>query len=89
MKANIKCISYYLPEKVLSNELIHLEFPEWNIDKISFKTGIESRHIAADDEFTSEMSVKAADKLFFDCCVLNRRIISCPLLHALSKTSWD
>jgi 3-oxoacyl-[acyl-carrier-protein] synthase III len=66
MKANIKCISYYLPEKVLSNELIHLEFPEWNIDKISFKTGIESRHIAADDEFTSEMAVKAADKLFFE-----------------------
>ena len=64
MKANIKAISYYLPEAVLSNDLINQEFPEWDIEKISSKTGINSRHISAADEFSSDMAVKAAEKLF-------------------------
>ena len=64
MKANIKAISYYLPEAILSNDLINQEFPEWDIEKISSKTGISSRHISADDEFSSDMAVKAAEKLF-------------------------
>ncbi|MEO8533523.1 MAG: ketoacyl-ACP synthase III, partial [Flavobacterium sp.] len=64
MKANIKAISYYLPESVLSNDLINQEFPEWGIEKISSKTGINARHISAKDEFSSDMAVKAAEKLF-------------------------
>ncbi|MDX6188206.1 ketoacyl-ACP synthase III [Flavobacterium sp. Fl-318] len=64
MKANIKAISYYLPEGVLSNDLIHQEFPEWGIEKISSKTGINARHISAPEEFSSDMAVKAAEKLF-------------------------
>lgn len=66
MKANIKAISYYLPEAILSNDLINQEFPEWDIEKISSKTGINSRHISADDEFSSDMAVKAAEKLFME-----------------------
>lgn len=64
MKANIKAISYYLPEKILTNELINKDFPEWDIQKISNKTGINARHISADDEFSSDMAQKAAEKLF-------------------------
>jgi 3-oxoacyl-[acyl-carrier-protein] synthase-3 len=64
MKANIKAISYYLPESVLSNDMINQEFPEWGIEKISSKTGINARHISANDEFSSDMAVKAAEKLF-------------------------
>ncbi|KLT70026.1 MULTISPECIES: 3-oxoacyl-ACP synthase III family protein [unclassified Flavobacterium] len=64
MKANIQAISYYLPEEILSNDLINQEFPEWDIEKISSKTGINVRHISAKDEFSSDMAVKAAEKLF-------------------------
>lgn len=64
MKAFIKNISYYLPDKILSNELIHEEFPEWDIAKISSKTGINSRHISSHEEFTSDLAVNAANKLF-------------------------
>lgn len=64
MKASIKAISYYLPEAILSNDLINQDFPEWDIEKISSKTGINSRHISASDEFSSDMAVKAAEKLF-------------------------
>jgi 3-oxoacyl-[acyl-carrier-protein] synthase-3 len=62
--AKIKAISYYLPEQNLTNEAINQQFPEWGIDKISSKTGISSRHISAEDEFSSDMAVKAAEKLF-------------------------
>jgi len=62
--AYIKHISYYLPEYILTNNKINEEFPEWGIDKISNKTGIKERHISAPDEFSSDMAVKAAEKLF-------------------------
>jgi 3-oxoacyl-[acyl-carrier-protein] synthase-3 len=66
MKAKIKAISYYLPDKILSNELINQEFPEWGIEKISAKTGINSRHISTANEFASDMAFSAAEKLFHE-----------------------
>lgn len=60
----IKAISYYLPEEILTNEKLNRSFPEWDVNKISSKTGIIDRHIAASDEFSSDMGVKAAEKLF-------------------------
>lgn len=64
MKAYIKAISYYLPEKVLTNEDLVKEFPEWTVDKIAGKIGVSSRHISAEDETAGDMAIKAAEKLF-------------------------
>lgn len=64
MEAKIKAISYYLPEQVLSNEDLAREFPEWSVEKVANKIGIHQRHIAAPDELSSDMAVKAAEKLF-------------------------
>ena len=64
--AYIKAIAHYLPLDILSNEKINAAFPEWDVNKISSKTGISDRHIAAADEFSSDMAVKAAEKLFAD-----------------------
>jgi 3-oxoacyl-[acyl-carrier-protein] synthase III len=64
MAAFIKAISYYLPDFKLTNSLISNEFPEWGIEKISAKTGIDTRHISASDEFASDMALQAAEKLF-------------------------
>lgn len=64
MCASIKAISYYLPEEILSNNDLAVEFPKWSADKISAKTGIFERRIAAQDEFTSDLALKAAEKLF-------------------------
>ena len=63
MEAYIKAISYYLPEKVVTNEQLVEEFPEWSVDKIAKKVGISERHIAADDETAGDMAYKAAEKL--------------------------
>lgn len=62
--ACVQDIAYYLPERVLDNEALSQEFPEWSVHKISSKTGIDRRHIASQDEFTSDMAVKAAELLF-------------------------
>lgn len=64
MPAFIKAISFYLPNKLLKNEDLSNQFPEWSVQKISAKTGIYQRHIAEIDEFTSDMAVNAAEKLF-------------------------
>jgi 3-oxoacyl-[acyl-carrier-protein] synthase III len=63
MEAFIKAVSYYLPEKILSNEMIGSLHPEWTIKKIAEKTGIHNRHIAGENEFVSDLSRKAAKKL--------------------------
>ncbi len=62
--AFIKAISYYLPEKVMANEDLVKEFPEWSVDKVAQKVGVESRHLAAENETAGDMAEKAARKLF-------------------------
>lgn len=64
MQAKIKAISYYLPENIVTNEDLSIEFPEWSIDKISEKTGIFERHIVSEDICSSDLAVLAAEKLF-------------------------
>ena len=64
MKAFIKAISYYLPEKVVTNEELVKEFPEWSVDKVAQKVGVDSRHVAGEDETAGDMAEKAARKLF-------------------------
>lgn len=62
--AFIKAISYYLPEKVVTNEELLKEFPEWSVDKVAQKVGVDSRHLAATDETAGDMAEKAARQLF-------------------------
>lgn len=63
-KAFIKDIAYYLPEKVLTNAVIALRFPEWPAEKIANKVGITERHISAEIETACDMAFQAAEKLF-------------------------
>ena len=62
--AFIKAISYYLPEKVITNEELVREFPEWSVDKVAQKVGVDSRHVASPSESAGDMAEKAARKLF-------------------------
>ena len=60
----ITAISYYLPERVLTNEELVSEFPEWSVEKVAKKVGVNSRHLAAPDETAGDMAEKAARRLF-------------------------
>ena len=62
--AFIKAISYYLPEKIVTNEELVEEFPEWSVDKVAAKVGVDSRHLAMPDETAGDLAEKAARKLF-------------------------
>lgn len=62
--AYIKAISYYLPERVVTNEELVIIFPEWSVEKVAQKVGVNSRHLAASDETAGDMAEKAARRLF-------------------------
>ncbi len=64
--AFIKAISYYLPERIVTNEELVKEFPGWSIEKIAKKVGVDSRHLASPDETAGDLAEKAARKLFSD-----------------------
>ncbi len=64
MSAYIKAITYYLPDRVVTNEELVKEFPEWSVDKVAQKVGVDSRHVAAENETAGDMAEKAARKLF-------------------------
>ncbi|MBP5698694.1 MAG: beta-ketoacyl-ACP synthase 3, partial [Alphaproteobacteria bacterium] len=59
---------HYLPAKVLTNDDLS-KMVETNDEWISTRTGIRSRHIAADDELTSEMCMKAVQMALEDANV--------------------
>jgi 3-oxoacyl-[acyl-carrier-protein] synthase-3 len=64
IKARIGGIAYHLPEPVLTNQQLSQEYPEWSVEDISSKTGICERRIAAAGECSSDLGVKATEKLF-------------------------
>ena len=64
MGAYIKAISYYLPERVVTNEDLVKEFPEWDVEKVYNKVGVKERHLAAESETAGDLAEKAALKLF-------------------------
>ena len=67
--ASIKAISYYLPEKVVTNEELLNEFPEWSVDKVAAKVGVDSRHVADASETAGDLAEKAARNLFAEYSV--------------------
>ena len=64
ISAAITAIDYYLPERTLSNRELAAEFPDWSVEKIAEKTGIDSRHVVAAAECSSDLAAAAAERLF-------------------------
>lgn len=63
-KSRIKAIEYFLPAAVVTNQDLAKRFPEWGADKIAEKTGIKKRHIASENECSSDLAEAAARVLF-------------------------
>jgi 3-oxoacyl-[acyl-carrier-protein] synthase-3 len=64
MNLTIKSIEYYLPETVVTNEDLQKENPDWDLERVTEKTGVHQRHIAGENETAFDLSVKACDELF-------------------------
>lgn len=61
--AFISHISTYIPSVKISNEEISARFPDWNSAQIFDKIGIKNRFITKEDEFVSDIAIKAVEKL--------------------------
>ena len=48
----------------MTNEELLQEFPEWSVDKVAAKVGVNARHLSASNETAGDMAEKAAKKLF-------------------------
>jgi len=62
--AYINNISYYLPEKVLMNQELNQQYQDLYVEKISQRTGVLQRHIAGENEYSSEMALSAIEVFF-------------------------
>jgi len=62
--ASVGPIATHLPQTVEDNRDLAAEFPTWDMDLIYAKTGIRTRHVAAEGECASDLGVAAAEKLF-------------------------
>lgn len=84
MAVFIKAISYYLPEKIVSNEELVADFPEWTVEKIVSKVGVNQRHVAGEEKI-SDMAVNASEILFKENPEINRKDIDFVLLCTQSS----
>ena len=75
MKTYIKALAYTLPENEITNEQLVKEFPEWSVDKIADKVGINTRFVASENETSSDLAIKAAEKLFLENPNINKEDI--------------
>lgn len=61
IRARIIGTGSYVPEKVLSNRELE-EIVETSDEWITTRTGIRQRHVAADNEYTSDLATRAAER---------------------------
>ncbi|MTI09632.1 beta-ketoacyl-ACP synthase III [Curvivirga aplysinae] len=57
----VRGVGSYLPEKIMTNDDLS-QIVDTSDEWIRKRTGIERRHIAADDEFTNDLAVAAAER---------------------------
>lgn len=56
--------AYALPSRIVDNEELVREFPEWTPEKVFSKTGIASRHVVGPDESALDLAERACRDLF-------------------------
>jgi 3-oxoacyl-[acyl-carrier-protein] synthase III len=61
--AYLAALTYVLPERVVTNDDLQRENPDWDMPRIAGKVGITQRHIAADDETSADLAFAAGRKL--------------------------
>lgn len=64
MPAKIIAIAGHLPDRTVSNEDLAKAHPEWEMTKTVTKTGITKRHLAGENEWSSDLAIRAVEKLF-------------------------
>lgn len=63
MKVAIKSIEYYLPPKTEDGNTLKKENPDWRLEDIEKKTGVNIRYISAPEQTATDMAALAAEKI--------------------------
>jgi len=74
MNSYLHAISYFFPKKFNTNSDLSKEHPEWSVEKIAAKTGIEKRYLSDETETSGDIGIEAA-KLLFDEFNIEKKII--------------
>ena len=80
MKACIKAIAYALPAKVVTNDDLVQDFPEWTAEKVVDKLGVKQRHVVSETETAVDLATQAAENLFKENPNIQREAIDFVLL---------
>jgi len=64
MSVRISAVEYVLARETLTNEDLIAEHPDWKVNRLSATTGFFNRSIAASDEYTSDIAIRAGLELF-------------------------
>ena len=64
MHVRIADVAYHLPERVETREDLLRDNPDWKLDAVEAKTGVRTRHVAAEGETVLDLVAQAAEKLF-------------------------
>lgn len=67
MNARLKALAVYLPTGRVTNEQLQAEHPDWDIVRLSAKTGIKERPIAGDGQTAGDLAHAAGRKLLERC----------------------
>jgi len=62
-EAIIRGITVELPEGLVTNEELDAKHPEWSMEKLASKIGIETRHQISEDETALDLALTAGRKL--------------------------
>lgn len=64
MTIKIAEIEYAFPENLITNADIARDNPNWDMSKVSEKTGVLQRYLATENETALDIAIKACEKLF-------------------------
>lgn len=70
----INQIEYYLPERIITNEDLAKENPDWDIGKIENKSGVKSRHVAELNQTALDLAIKAVEKVLSNSIITKDQI---------------
>lgn len=82
LRAKIAGTGSYLPQKILTNEDFE-KIVDTSDEWITSRTGMKERHIARDDEFTSDMALIAAERALSDAKI-NPEDIDCIMVATIT-----
>lgn len=67
--SQVRHIAFSVPNQPVTNSDLAALFPEWTVDKIAEKTGVNQRHVVRADQCASDLAFAAAEKLFSESAV--------------------